>query len=229
MRRLAQAALALVTPWRGRQPTTITDHEPPRAAWLVADAPTAARRMALRFPHLLPSSDSMTDFAEWASRLSPDADAEELADLYDDVCRVAGWFHDDKNVIEEAQDNPTSCEIRPALEPHAAANRFAEWIVVNARQGSYVSEALTALYIEHCEAIGHEPVPQAVLRRHLAHIPGIKRGKQETVGMRKAGSGRERRLRSQEWRLFPTTLETAETALPFDLPYREPERMRRAA
>lgn len=226
MRRLAQAAAALVTAWRGRQPTTIIECEPPRAPLAYADAPTAARRMALRFPHLLPASNSMADFAAWAARLSPDADAEELADLYDDVCRVAGWFHEDENVAASVTEEP---HVLPALAPTEAAKRFAAWVVAESRQGSYVSEALTALYVEHCEAIGHEPVPQAVLRRHLAHIPGIKRGKQETVGMRVRGGGKERRLRSQEWRLFPTTPETAETALPFDLPYREPERMRRAA
>ncbi len=199
----------------------------------LADAPTAARRMAIRFPGLAPKSRARADFDAWLDDFDGSYDFDERDELYRDVCRTFGWLEDDvcdnafrdadAPEVDKARAPETERKIAPALDPVESAETFASWVISNNRSGHYVSEALTELYLEHCAEIGVEPTPQNQLRTRLDKIPGISRGKQVTVDMRsKGGNRKDRRLRSQEWKVFP---ESAETELPFDLPMAPAARM----
>lgn len=81
----------------------------------------------------------------------------------------------------------------PALRGDFAAIAFLEWMRQNGRGGSLSSAELTALYSEHCAESQHVPTGENVMRKHLAHLPGVKKMQSDQT------SDAGRRTRNYYW------------------------------
>lgn len=200
----------------------------------------AVRRMAEKFGHLLPADSSAAAFDSWLAATGTDVPADELADLYADICLLAGWPVAGDGAVMPADPAAASDAIEPApctpaavssrqikLGTAEAALRFRDWLFECRRDGTYTSAELTDLYAEHCQAEDLIPHAENEMRRHLQRLGGVKKSN-VTIHV-KTHRGRERN-RNVRW-VFQTPKAFWETHRleAVDVPWTELPDRRKAA
>lgn len=197
------------------------------AAASVVKPSTAALRLAADRPGLLPGDSALPTFAEWLVELGETVAEDEFMAMYDDVAELAGWPIDIEPVaappltVVKIAPVPPPPGVDTLLPPDVAAARFAEWVRLAGRCGTYNSEQLTALYSEHCADQGLLHTPENFLRKALKALPGVHL--EQGYGHHPGGGRKsKRRHRPMLWTIAALDTRSAISELPWpELPDRK--------
>lgn len=198
------ARMMITAPWR-RGPAT-APRETETEGVVVVSREGSVRRMAQKYPHLLPADSSADSFDVWLAATGTSVPVEELADLYADICLLAGWALPEPIQIDVLSDSPAEVIPDPMPVPVAlpgltkltaadAARRFRDWLFECRRDGTYTSAEVSALYEEHCRAEDLIPHPENEMRPHLQRLGGVKKAPVDINVKTKDGKRRNRSVR----------------------------------
>ena len=108
------------------------------------------------------------------------------------------------NAAEELDEIISRSAPKPKLSPEDAAIDFVGALRAAERTGQYLSDELSAAYLEHCAATNRRPTAENRLRKALKAIPGVRDEKINIEG--------PRRYRPTVWIIEP--LDTVENIAP---------------
>ena len=204
------ARLLARAPWRRAGHDQVRDDLDPSPQTLL----NPIERAPARYPHLLPTSATLADYARWLIQIGEEPSDESLA-WYGDVCELAGWSVPDPNepvpLISEPVPEPAPQPVppvpaplallQPPMDANQAAKSFLAWVISTGRTGTHSSGDLRRLYSGYCVEHNVTPTPENKLRGALRKLPGVTTA-QHTVAIRKTGSRhQEPRVREWHWTL----------------------------
>lgn len=163
--------------------------------------PSAALRMASRYPKLLPAEPGMQPFLAWLDGMGVALPRDEIESMYRDVCDLAGW-QEPPTLADGAVPIPAAktsiISVRPIVGAEEQARRFLAWIDRKHRHGNYTSAEIDKLFLEYAAELGIDPPSGQLIRTALRNL-GV-RSRQRTTGTR-PGNRRERRMKTVVWEM----------------------------
>lgn len=190
------------TPWR----TPRLDGIKPRCQ---NDKPSLSMTVC-RYPHLLPQSTSVADYAAWLAQIGEEASDESLS-WYAEMCELARVVRGDPDPVPPAKMRRPVPDPVPASVPaeiiilrkpatvQEAASEFLAWVISTGQAGTYSSGDLRRMYSRYCNVELITPSPENKLRGVLRTLPGVTTRQKIVARV----SRKESRVREWHWTFAP--------------------------